>query len=362
MTGKPALAWQDQRSLIEVELEGRIASLRVRLGEDLLILGHHYQSDAVIGQADLTGDSLKLAQQASRLIDSRYLVFCGVAFMAETAQILAAPSQSVHLPDPEAGCPMADMVAPLELAACWREINARWAGKGGGGLLPITYVNSSAEVKAFCGRQGGAVCTSANAQKILAWALDQDRRVLFLPDQHLGRNTAAALGLAPEEICLWDRKLGKLLGAGPRSRVILWDGHCPVHAGFNLAHIAKVRSGHPGVYIAVHPECPREVVAAADLSGSTEQIIRAVAAAPAGSTVAVGTEINLVRRLALRHRDKKIIPLSPGLTACPDMARTNLAMLLACLEGLPKGRGLVKVPAEVAAGARLALERMLLLT
>jgi quinolinate synthase len=364
MTGKQAVARQDQQRLMEVELEGRIASLRVRLGEDLLILGHHYQSDAVIGQADLTGDSLKLAQQASRLTKARYIVFCGVAFMAETASILAAPGQSVHLPSPQAGCPMADMVALDELTACWRELNTRW-GRGGGGsgaLLPITYVNSSAQVKAFCGRHGGVVCTSANAPKVLAWALDQAERVLFMPDQHLGRNTAQALGLTPEEICLWDHKQGKLLGAGPRTRVVLWSGYCPVHVRFSPMHIDKARREHPGVLIMVHPECPQEVVAAADSSGSTEQIISTVSSAPAGSTVAVGTEINLVRRLALRHRDKTIIPLAASRTACPDMARTNLARLLTCLEGLPKARGLVTVQAEVAAGARLALERMLLLT
>lgn len=366
MTGKQAVAWHDDRNMIEVELEGRIASLRVQLGENLLILGHHYQSDAVIGQADLTGDSLKLARQASRLSNSRYIVFCGVNFMAETAHILATPKQSVHLPAPEAGCPMAGMVELGQLQACWRELNSRWggvqSGGRGGGLVPITYVNSSAEVKSFCGRHGGAVCTSANAKKVLAWALDQGRRALFLPDQHLGRNTAFALGLDENEICLWDRKQGKLLGSGPRSKVILWDGHCPVHAGFSVEQIEKARSRHPGVYIIVHPECPHEVVQAADASGSTEQIISAVAAAPAGSTVAVGTEINLVKRLALRHRDKKVIPLSTGHTACPDMARTNLAMLLSCLEGLHKKRGLVTVPGDISSGARLALERMLLLT
>jgi quinolinate synthase len=363
MTGKQAAVWPDQRNMIEVEMEGRIAGLRVKLGDDLLILGHHYQSDAVIGQADLTGDSLKLAQQASRLTNSRFIVFCGVKFMAETAKILAAPGQRVHLPALEAGCPMADMVELDQLEDCWRQSIALWGGShDGSGLVPITYVNSSVEVKAFCGRHGGAVCTSANAQKIMAWALDKGRRALFLPDQHLGRNTAFALGLASDEICLWDRKQGKLLGSGPRSKVVLWDGYCPVHVCFKVAQIEETRAAHPDAYIIVHPECPWEVVQAADASGSTEQIISAVAAAPAGSTLAVGTEINLVRRLALRHQDKKVVPLSSGQTACPDMARTNPAVLLSCLEGLPQNRCVVKVPDHIAFGARLALERMLLLT
>lgn len=358
MTGKQAATRQSGRDLSKTELEGRIASLRAGLGEDLLILGHHYQSDAVIGQVDLTGDSLKLAEQASRLTKSRFIVFCGVHFMAETACILASSGQSVYLPAPGAGCPMADMVTLDQLETCWRELKARWTKD----LIPVTYVNSSAEVKAFCGRHGGAVCTSANAQRVMAWALAQGRRVLFLPDQHLGRNTAKALGLKPDEMCLWDRKQSKLLGAGPRTKVVLWDGYCPVHAEFTPEHIEEARREHPGVHIVVHPECPREVVQAADASGSTEHIIRAVEAASAGSTLAIGTEINLVKRLALRHQDKKVIPLSSGYTACPEMARTDLAGLLACLEGLPQGRGLVTVPDDVAAGARLALERMLLLT
>lgn len=359
MTGKQAAVWQNPRDMVEVELEGRIANLRVQIGGDLLILGHHYQSDAIIGQADLTGDSLKLAQQAARLSGSRHIVFCGVNFMAETAHILAAPGQSVHLPASQAGCPMADMARLSQLQACWRELNERWSE---GGLVPITYVNSSAEVKAFCGRNGGAVCTSANAGKVLAWALDQGRRALFLPDQHLGRNTAFALGLEPAEVCLWDRAQGELLGAGPRSKVVLWDGYCHVHAGFSVARIEETRASLPGVYVIVHPECPWEVVQAADASGSTEQIIAAVAAAPAGSTVAVGTETNLVKRLALRHGDKRVIPLASAQAVCPDMARTDLAMLLSCLEGLPQGRGLVTVPVETASAARAALERMLLLT
>ncbi len=359
MTGKRAIAaWQTERDMMDVELEGRIAGLRVSLGEDLLILGHHYQSDAIIGQADLTGDSLKLAERASRLTGSRFIVFCGVHFMAETVRILATSQQSVYLPSAEAGCPMADMVTLEQLSSCWRELSARWKR----GIIPVTYINSSAAVKAFCGRNGGVVCTSANAQRVLAWALVQGRRVLFLPDQHLGRNTAKAVGLKPDEMCLWDQGRGKLLGAGPRTKVILWSGYCPVHVGFSVAQIDEARRKHPGVHIMVHPECPKEVVHAADNSGSTEQIIRAVEAAPTGSTVAIGTEINLVRRLAMRHRDKKVISLSSGQTACPEMARTNLAMLFACLEGLPKSQGLVTVPDEVAAGARLALERMLLLT
>lgn len=358
MTGKQAAVRQTGRNLLEVELEERIASLRAGLGEDLLILGHHYQSDAVIGQADLTGDSLKLAEQAARLTKSRFIVFCGVNFMAETACILASSGQSVYMPAPQAGCPMADMVRLDQLEACWRELKARWAKD----LIPVTYVNSSAQVKAFCGRHGGAVCTSANAQKVLDWALIQGRRVLFLPDQHLGRNTANALGLKPDEMCLWEREQSKLLGAGPRTKVVLWGGYCPVHAEFSPEHIAEARREHPSAHILVHPECPAEVVQAADASGSTEQIIRAVEAASAGSTLAIGTEINLVKRLALRHQDKKVVPLSAGNTACPEMARTNLAGLLACLEGLPQGRGLVTVPDDVAAGAKLALERMLLLT
>jgi quinolinate synthase len=359
MTGKrAAAAWHNERDMLEAELEGRIASLRVSLGDELLILGHHYQSDAIIGQADLVGDSLKLAQEASRIKSSRFIMFCGVKFMAETACILTDPERRVFLPAPEAGCPMADMVTIEQLQACWPELNQRWKR----GIVPITYVNSSAWVKAFCGRHGGVVCTSANAQRVMAWALVKGHRVLFLPDQHLGRNTAFALGLKTEEICRWDRKRGKLLGDSHMTKVILWDGSCPVHTGFSSGQIRDVRRQHPNVRVLVHPECPSEVVRAADASGSTEQIIKAVAAAPSGSTVAVGTEINLVKRLALRHRDKNVIPLSTGHTACPEMARTNLAMLLACLEGLPQGRGLVEVPEDVAAGAREALERMLLLS
>lgn len=358
MSGKAAPARQNPRGLDDAELEGRIARLRGDLGEELVILGHHYQSDAVIGQVDLTGDSLKLSQQAARMTRARHIVFCGVRFMAETASILAGPGQSVHLPEPGAGCPMADMAAPDELRACWRELSGRWGDK----LLPVTYVNSSAEVKAFCGRRGGAACTSANAKKVLAWALDQGRRVLFLPDRHLGANAALDLGLQPEELCLWRRRPGKLLGAEPRSRVILWDGYCPVHVDFTVGDIKSARSLHPGCVVMVHPECPRVVVEAADASGSTEQIIAEAERLPPGSVLVVGTEINLVRRLARQCGDKTVLPLAERRSACPDMARTNLGSLLACLEGLDEGAGLVKVAAEEVEGARQALERMMLLT
>lgn len=339
----------------EAETHRRLNELRRSLGGEVLILGHHYMSDKSIRWADLTGDSLALSRLASGSA-AETIVFLGVNFMAETADILAQEGQQVLSPDPKAGCLMADMASLDQVERCWAYLSENISGQ----TVPITYVNSSAGLKAFCGEHGGAVCTSSNAEKVLTWALEQGDRVLFFPDMHLGRNAAAALGITGDGVAQWSRATGALIGDAKKARVIVWDGFCPVHVGFKAGDVDRVRREYPGIKVIVHPECPREIVEAADDSGSTEKIISAVENAPAGSAWAVGTEINLVRRLADDHPDKVIISLNPEVPQCPDMAKISERGLLITLESLAQDRprGVVKVDPQTVQGARKALERM----
>ncbi|MDF1615433.1 quinolinate synthase NadA [Desulfurivibrio dismutans] len=343
------------------ELHGRIIARKEELADRLLLLSHHYQQEAVYQHADATGDSLKLARIAAENQDREYIVFCGVHFMAESADILTTDKQQVSLPDLRAGCPMADMASRPEVEWAWQELAQHIAVDR---LVPVTYVNSSAAIKALVGEKGGSVCTSSNAEKVLQWALSQGERVFFFPDEHLGRNSAAAIGLAEEAVILWRR--GQPLGGNTpeqvkRAKVILWDGYCTVHMQFQPEHVEAWRQRDPAVRIIVHPECRREVVSRADQYGSTEMIIRAVSESPPGSKWAVGTEINLVRRLQNRHPDKEVHSLSPFQCLCSTMYRIKPAYLLWVLDNLAAGRVVnrITVDPETAAAARRALDRML---
>uniref|UniRef100_I2Q768 Quinolinate synthase n=1 Tax=Desulfovibrio sp. U5L TaxID=596152 RepID=I2Q768_9BACT len=352
-------AVSDPRDWTEDEVAARIRELRCRLGREVLILAHHYQRDAVVGLADAVGDSLKLAQAAAAT-SARHIVFCGVHFMAETADILTGPEQAVYLPEQRAGCSMADMATPEALDWAWEGLAAAKAGK----VIPITYVNSAATLKAFVGRHGGTVCTSSNARNVLAWALSQADKVFFFPDEHLGRITAHDLGVPLTDMPVWDRALplGGLTPEAVRAaRVYLWNGFCVVHQMFFPEDAVDWRHKEPGIRVIVHPECPIEVIREADAYGSTEMIARAVDAAPAESKWAVGTEINLVARLAERNPDKLVVSLSPHQAICANMYRTRPLSVLRVLEGLAAGKPppAVRVPASVAGQARLALDRML---
>jgi quinolinate synthase len=344
------------------ETDARIATARRCLGEDLLLLGHHYQRDEIIKWADFRGDSLKLSQLAAAHPEARYIIFCGVHFMAESADILTTDEQAVILPNMSAGCSMADMANIGQVEDCWEDLAT---ATDTARIVPITYVNSTAALKAFVGRNGGASCTSSNARKVVEWALSRGDKLLFFPDQHLGRNTATALGLDPErDMLVWDphKPFG---GVTPeevqRKRVLLWKGHCSVHARFNVEQIAKARAEYPGVHVIVHPECALDVVQAADRNGSTEFIIKAVSEAASGTTWAVGTEINLVSRLAQEHPDRTIFCLDPVVCPCSTMYRIHPHYLLWTMEALVRGEVVnrVKVKPEIAADARLALDRML---
>ena len=342
------------------EIDDRLRAARVRLGQRLVILGHHYQRDEVIKFADVRGDSFKLAQWAASRKDAEYIVFCGVHFMAESADILSADHQKVVLPDMSAGCSMADMAALDQLETCWDDL-ARVAG---GKIIPITYMNASASIKAFCGRQGGAVCTSSNAAKVITWALERADKILFLPDQHLGRNTGHRLGLRLEEMPVWDpyEELGGNSAETLNdSRIVLWKGHCSVHQRFLPQHVAQVRQRYPGIRVISHPECRFEVVQLSDESGSTEHIIKCLTQAPAGTKWAVGTEIHLVNRLKNENPDRFIIPLDDCGCLCSTMFRIDPQHLLWSLENLVEGRieNQITVPENVAVNARLALNRML---
>jgi quinolinate synthase len=344
------------------EEQAAIRRLRDALAGRLLLLAHHYVQDEIVALADVVGDSFKLAQAAASRRDAQWIVLCGVRFMAESADILTAPEQSVYMPDPTAGCSMADMASPETAADCWAEL-ASLPGR----TVPVTYINSLAEIKALVGSSGGSVCTSSNAAQVLRWAFGQADRVLFLPDQHLGRNIAHAHGIPPDEVLLWS--VGERWGGHDparlaAARIILWPGHCCVHQMFKLTHVTHFRREAPAARIVVHPECAFEVVRAADLYGSTEFIIRTVREAPPDSHWVVGTEINLVDRLAARHPDRRVEPLTRFGTRCGTMRRNQLHALRAVLEGLAAGSPpeAVAVPPETAASARLALERMLAIT
>jgi quinolinate synthase len=344
------------------ELGQRIEAARAALGERLVILGHHYQRDEIIRHADFRGDSFKLSQQAASRPAADTIIFCGVHFMAESADILSGAHQRVILPNLAAGCSMADMANIDDVETAWAELT-RWTS---GGTIPVTYMNSAANLKAFCGRHDGVVCTSSNARRVLEWALERSQRLFFFPDEHLGRNTADQLGIPPERCLLWNPRLplgGQTPEALAAATIILWKGFCSVHARFSVRQIAQARAEQPGVRVLVHPECRREVVQAADLNGSTEFIVETLRRAPAGSRWAVGTEINLVRRLANELPDKTIFCLDPVICPCSTMYRIHPAYLAWVVEALVAGQvfNQISVAPETARLARIALDRMLML-
>ncbi len=342
----------------------RANAAKAALGSRVFILGHHYQRDEVIKFADITGDSFKLAQEAAARPEAEWIVFCGVHFMAESADILTGDHQQVILPDLAAGCSMADMAQIEQVEQCWETLADAGLTDT---LVPITYMNSAADIKAFVGRHGGTVCTSSNARTSMQWAFDRGERVLFFPDQHLGRNTAVReLGLTLEDCVLYDphRPAGGLTVAQLQAaKVILWKGHCSVHGRFTLDTVHEVRQRVPGVTVLVHPECRYDVVEAADLVGSTEFIINTVAAAPAGSAFAIGTELNLVNRLAERHPDKTVVYLDRTVCFCSTMNRIDLPHLVRVLENLVQGTVInrIEVHPQTKVEARRALEQMLAL-
>lgn len=346
------------------ELVARAAAAKAQLGDRVFVLGHHYQRDEVIQFADVTGDSFKLAREAAARPNAEYVVFCGVHFMAESADILTTDQQRVVLPDLAAGCSMADMAELPQVEAAWETLADLGLTEG---TVPVTYMNSSADIKGFVGRNGGVVCTSSNAKRALEWAYQQGQRVLFLPDQHLGRNTAVLeLGFSLDDCVLYDphKPNGGLTAEQLRdARMVLWRGHCSVHGRFTLDSVNDVRERVPGVNVLVHPECRHEVVRAADFVGSTEYIIKMIEAAPAGSAWAVGTELNLVRRLALANPDKQIMFLDRAVCYCSTMNRIDLPHLVWALEELVAGRVVnqITVDAETAHQARVALDQMLAL-
>lgn len=347
------------------ELDRRIAAARAILGERLVILGHHYQRDEIIKYADLRGDSFKLAQLAAARPQADYIVFCGVHFMAESADILSEPHQKVILPNPAAGCSMADMANIAEVEECWQMLTDVLGEDAR--IIPVTYMNSAANLKAFCGRNGGIVCTSSNAPAIIKWAFTQGKRVLFFPDEHLGRNTAFKYGIPENQMAVWNPKDPMASDDAEeeikRAKIILWKGYCTTHMRFNVQQIAKARADYPGIKVMVHPECRREVVESADLYGSTEFIIQQIERAPAGSQWAVATEINLVHRLAQEHPDQFIFCLDPIVCPCSTMYRIHPAYLAWVLEALVEGEVInqVKVDEDIVYWARVALERMLAL-
>ncbi|NJP22741.1 quinolinate synthase NadA [Microbispora sp. SCL1-1] len=335
-----------------------------RLGDRLFVLGHHYQRDEVIQFADVTGDSFKLAREAAARPEAEYIVFCGVHFMAESADILTSDTQKVVLPDLAAGCSMADMATFTQVEDCWDALEDAGIADQ---VVPITYMNSSADIKAFCGRHGGAVCTSSNARRALDWAFEQGEKVLFLPDQHLGRNTAVLeMGLSLDDCVVYNphRPNGGLTREQlENAKMILWKGHCSVHGRFSAACVDEVRERIPGVNVLVHPECRHEVVTKADYVGSTEYIIRKLEEAPAGSSWAVGTELNLVRRLANRFPDKTITFLDRTVCYCSTMNRIDLPHLVWALESLADGEVVnqITVDEDTTHWAKVALDRMLAL-
>ena len=359
--GLEPLIFPPYRDVATAELEERIRAVKAEWGESLLILGHHYQQDEVIRFADLRGDSFKLSQLAAESQACRAIVFCGVHFMAETADVLSRPEVEVYLPDLSAGCSMADMADLDAVEAAWSELGEVVDTAD---VMPVTYINSTADLKAFCGRNGGIVCTSSNARAVLEWAFARRRRVLFFPDQHLGRNTARTMGVPLSQMPVWNPREpfgGHTADVLRESRVLLWRGHCSVHQMFKPAHITQFRERHPGIKILVHPECMMSVVDAADLVGSTEFIIKTIEEAPAGSTWAVGTELHLVNRLAAEHPDKTVHFLSPMVCMCATMYRIDVPHLAWCLENLAQGTPVnrIQVPADTAHWARVALQRML---
>ena len=360
----------EYREASDAELDARIRAAKDTLGDRVVVLGHFYQREEVVTHADYVGDSFQLANAALEHPDAEAIVFCGVHFMAETADLLSRPEQAVILPNLAAGCSMADMADIDQVEECWEQLEEVYGdmtatdADGRVPIIPVTYMNSSAAIKGFVGRHGGIVCTSSNARTVLEWAFERGRRVLFFPDQHLGRNTAKAMGVPLEQMPMWNpnRPLGGTdEGTLDAARVILWHGFCSVHRRFTVDQIDKARAEHPGVRVIVHPECPMAVVDAADESGSTDYIRKAIQAAAEPTTFAIGTEINLVQRLAAEHPQHTIFCLDPVVCPCSTMYRIHPGYLAWTLEGLVAGRveNRITVPAEVADPARVALERML---
>ncbi len=368
----PVHELQPYKSLLNDELTRRIQKVRRQFGSQLLILGHHYQQDEVISLADLRGDSYGLSQNAAASSECRYIVFCGVHFMAETADILANRPEKlaerggvrvpVILPDLAAGCSMADMAALHQIEDAWDQLGEVVDTND---ITPVTYINSAASLKAFVGRHGGIVCTSSNAEAALRWAFARTSRVMFFPDQHLGRNTAIGMGITLDQMPVWDPFADALGGNSEQqireSKVVLWKGHCSVHQMFRPEHVTMFRDKYPGIKILVHPECPREVFELADVSGSTSKIIKTVESSPPGSKWAIGTELHLVNRLKQQHPDKEIHFLSPVVCMCATMYRIDLAHLCWSLENLVAGTpvNVIEVDAETARWSLVALERML---
>jgi quinolinate synthase len=347
--------------LADAELDRRIGAAKAALGSRVVILGHHYQRDEVIKFADYTGDSFRLAGQVAKHPEAEFIVFCGVHFMAESADVLSLPRQKVILPDLAAGCSMADMAAIDQLETCWEEMSVM----GITGVVPLTYINSSAAIKAFVGERGGIVCTSSNAAATIRWAFERGEHVLFLPDQHLGRNTAYKIGIPLDRMLVWDpHEIAGGLSAEElqRAKMILWKGHCSVHERFTAAQVRRVRELHPGVRVIVHPEVPWDVVQAADDSGSTEYIIRQITESAPGSVWAVGTELHLVNRLAQTVKtDKTVLSLDPIGCLCSTMFRVSPNHLLWVLEGLVDGQvhNRIVVPDDQKYWTKVALDRML---
>lgn len=346
------------------DLVDRARAARKTLGSNVLILGHHYQRNEVIEFADITGDSFKLAQEAAKASNVENIIFCGVHFMAESADILTSDRQRVILPDLAAGCSMADMATANQVAKCWSELeNISIAEK----VIPVTYMNSSAAIKSFTGEHGGTICTSSNAEAAMKWALTQGEKILFLPDQHLGRNTAVlSLGLTLDDCVLWNpwKPMGGLTEDEIKNaKIILWRGHCSVHGRFSIDSVNEIRNRVPGVQVLVHPECTHEVVRSADQIGSTEKIIQIVQASPAGSKWAIGTELNLVQRISQNNPDKEIYFLDKDICYCSTMNRIDLPHLVWAMESLVSGTVVnqIRVAPEVAKYSKLALERMLAL-
>ncbi|OEH94373.1 quinolinate synthase NadA [Bacillus solimangrovi] len=347
------------REMSREEMEKRVAEIKEYFGDKLFIPGHHYQKDEVIQFADVKGDSLQLAQVAAQNEKAEFIVFCGVHFMAETADILTNDNQKVILPDLRAGCSMADMANIHQTELAWKVMQDQF----GDTIIPLTYVNSTADIKAFVGKYGGATVTSSNAKEMVEWALSEKERILFLPDQHLGRNTAYDLGIQLHEMAVWDpiNEQFECDGKLEDAKVILWKGHCSVHENFTVANIEHLRETNPNMNIIVHPECSWEVVQKSDYNGSTKNIIETIKQAPAGSEWAIGTEMNLVKRIIQEHPDKNIVSLNPNMCPCLTMNRIDIEHLLWSLELLKDGevKNVIQVNEETAKLATLALERML---
>jgi quinolinate synthase len=347
------------KKMTDEEMKRRVKEIKDKFGEKLFIPGHHYQKDEVIEFADASGDSLQLAEISAENTEAQYIVFCGVHFMAETADILTKEDQIVVLPDMRAGCSMADMANMDQTDRAWEVLQSTF----GDTVIPLTYVNSTAAIKAFVGKNGGATVTSSNAKKMVEWAFTQKQRLLFLPDQHLGRNTAYDLGVPLDKMAVWDpiQECFEYEGDLDDVKVILWKGHCSVHENFTVENIEQIRATKPDMNIIVHPECSWEVVRASDYDGSTKKIIDTIEGAPAGSKWAIGTEMNLVKRIIQEHQDKEIVSLNPHMCPCLTMNRIDLPHLLWSLESIESGEVInqIKVDKEIAHLAVLALDRML---